>query len=194
MPGVLVTVKHDESGISRSLAIGPDGRYRPTALRPWPYAVVAELAGFSNATRTGVTLTVGSTATVNLTMTVAGGAESITVTGSAPLIDTATAEVGVVNTRGVFPQFERGIAQANRNYLWSGKTDVQLSPSQSLTARYTRHRTLTPSENAGGAVTEEAAYPREGKERMKPGSSTRPASSRSRTTARWSASTAEVRV
>ena len=88
LPGVIVTVKHDESGISRSLATGPDGRYRATALRPGPYTVVAELAGFSNATRSGVTLTVGSTATVNLTMTVAGRAESITVTGSAPLIDT----------------------------------------------------------------------------------------------------------
>lgn len=329
LPGVAVTITHDESGVTRSATTGTDGRFLATAMRPGRYTVVAELASFSTATRTDVTLTVGSTATVNLTMTVAGRAESITVTGAAPLIDTATAEVGVtvtttqianlplnsrefldlanlagaakpdsfrpyndvqvgaisgrftnvtvdgmdnnrelngdpnvrfsldavqefkivtngflpefgrasgglvnvvtksgtnqfdgsaftyfrdrslnarnafeaeraafgrqqggialggpivrnrahffanmeahrintqkfVSTRGTFPEFERGVAQANRNYLGSGKVDVQLGQAQSLTGRYSRHRTLTPSENAGGAVTEEAAYTREG--------------------------------
>lgn len=98
LPGVPVVVTHEESGIARPAVTGPDGRFRATALRPGPYTIAFDLTGFTTTARTWATPSVGSTSTVNVTMKVGGRSESGTVTAEAPLIDTASAEVGVTVT------------------------------------------------------------------------------------------------
>src|SRR3954453_17527173 len=47
LPGVVVTLRNQDSGVSRTMTTGTDGRYRFPALLPGDYTVKAELEGFA---------------------------------------------------------------------------------------------------------------------------------------------------
>lgn len=66
-----------------------DGRFNLVDLRPGSYVITFSLEGFNTFRREGITLTAGFTATVNADMKVGALAETITVTGAAPLVDTS---------------------------------------------------------------------------------------------------------
>ena len=74
----------------RSVTTDGEGRYNIVDLRPGDYTVVFALAGFSTVKRDGVVLGSGFTATVNVSMAVGAIAETITVTGASPVVDTQT--------------------------------------------------------------------------------------------------------
>lgn len=63
------------------------------ALSPGHYEVSAQLAGFQTVVRSGIVLTVGAEALVNVALALGNVAESITVEGAAPLIETTTATI-----------------------------------------------------------------------------------------------------
>src|SRR5215813_31290 len=58
VPGVTVTAKHTESGLTRSVITNETGNYRIPALPVGAYEVTAELAGFRQDVRRGVNLVV----------------------------------------------------------------------------------------------------------------------------------------
>ncbi|OFW15038.1 MAG: hypothetical protein A3H27_13400 [Acidobacteria bacterium RIFCSPLOWO2_02_FULL_59_13] len=100
LPGVGITVKNVETGIVRTSVTGSHGEYRVSALPPGTYEIHAGLAGFQTGVRSGVTLSVGQEAAINFTLAVGDVAESVTVTGEAPMIDTASATVsGLVDPK-----------------------------------------------------------------------------------------------
>ena len=72
----------------RSVVTDGEGRYSLVDLRPGAYTVTFTLTGFSTVSREGIELGVGFTATVNVTMAVGALAETITVTGASPVVDT----------------------------------------------------------------------------------------------------------
>jgi hypothetical protein len=94
LPGVGVSARNLDTGLSRSATSGTDGFYRLAALPPGRYDVSAELSGFRGARRTGVTIAVASEVVLDLLLEVGGRAETVTVEAEAPLIDRATANVG----------------------------------------------------------------------------------------------------
>ena len=71
----------------RSTTTDSDGRYRITGLRPGEYSVTFTLPGFRTVRREGVALTTGFVATINGEMSVGAVEETITVTGTAPIVD-----------------------------------------------------------------------------------------------------------
>jgi hypothetical protein len=71
----------------RSVSTDGDGRYQVINLRPGTYTVNFELPGFNRVQREGVQLTAAFTATVNAEMQVGGVEETITVSGSSPVVD-----------------------------------------------------------------------------------------------------------
>ena len=75
----------------RSVVTDSEGRYNIVDLRPGSYVVTFTLTGFSTFKREGIELPSGFTATVNADMQVGALAETITVTGAAPLVDTRNA-------------------------------------------------------------------------------------------------------
>ncbi|HEY7290779.1 MAG TPA: carboxypeptidase regulatory-like domain-containing protein [Vicinamibacterales bacterium] len=95
IPGVTVTIKNTATGIERQAVTDAAGKYVAASLNPGPYSIVAHLEGFQDQTR-DVVLAVAQTTVVDLKLGVGALAENLTVTGAAPLIETATVSVGQV--------------------------------------------------------------------------------------------------
>src|SRR5919106_3836856 len=92
LPGVAIIVTHSESGTVRETVTGPDGTYFVTGIIPGPYRITGELQGFKRFTQ-DVRLQIGETATLDLMLEVGSVAESVTVTGEAPLVDLTSTQV-----------------------------------------------------------------------------------------------------
>jgi hypothetical protein len=96
MPGVAITIEStalvagSTSGVSDA-----GGAYRFPSLPPGTYTVRTELAGFRSVVRENVAVLVGQTTPIDLSMNVASVAETITVTGASPVVDTTSATVAV---------------------------------------------------------------------------------------------------
>ncbi len=88
LPGVSVTAKHTESGLTRTVNTSETGDYRMPSLPVGAYEMTAELSGFKQQVRRGINLVVAQEAVVNLTLDVGDVKDQVTV----------TEEVAVVNT------------------------------------------------------------------------------------------------
>lgn len=87
LPGVTVTVSNQGTGLTRTLISDSNGMYSAELLPPGTYRVRGELSGFGNATRENVAVSLGSSTNVALKIT-PQISEEITVTASAPVVDT----------------------------------------------------------------------------------------------------------
>lgn len=98
LPGVSVTAKNEETGLTRNAVSEATGEYRLPALPPGTYTITVELQGFNTEIRKGLVLVIEQTAIVDFTLKPATLAETITVTGEAPLIETTTSTVATAVT------------------------------------------------------------------------------------------------
>ena len=87
LPGVTVTVTSDNLMGPQIAISDASGIYRFPSLPPGVYVVTADLQGFKTIKREGVRLPVGQTITIDLPMSVASLAETVTVTGESPVVD-----------------------------------------------------------------------------------------------------------
>ena len=102
VPGVTVTAKNPQTGLTRTETSDAEGIYRLTALPVGIYDLTAELQGFSKVDNKGIVVNVGQTLDVNMTLKVASLSETVTVTGETPLIETSSSSVGgVVDIRRI---------------------------------------------------------------------------------------------
>ena len=98
LPGVSVSVKHVDTGQTRTVITDASGRYRLPLLPSGAYEITTQLSGFQTVVRSGVTLTVGQEALVDTQMTIGNLSESIQVDAAAPLVETTTGTIShVVN-------------------------------------------------------------------------------------------------
>ena len=93
LPGVAVRALHEASGNTFETVTDARGAYQ-ISVRVGVYKITAELSGFRTVTREAVELLVGQTAAINLQMAPSGVAETVTVTGTAPLVETTTSSIG----------------------------------------------------------------------------------------------------
>src|SRR5712692_860822 len=84
LPGVTVTLTG--VGAPQTSITDAQGNFRFVNLSPGSYSLRGELAGFGTASRTGVTVRIGTNADVTMVLN-PSVTESITVTGEAPLLD-----------------------------------------------------------------------------------------------------------
>jgi hypothetical protein len=102
LPGANVTVTNLGTGLIRSATTDATGGYRALLLPIGTYSVQAALDGFATTTRPELTLSLGQTLTVDLSLQLAATAETITVTAEAPVIEsTRTHQASTVNARSV---------------------------------------------------------------------------------------------
>ena len=92
LPGVSVTLKNTETGLSRSVVTTGGGSYNVPGLPPGIYEARASLPGFTSAVRRGIQLAVGQQVSLNLTLTV-GATETVIVAGAPPLVDTKSSSL-----------------------------------------------------------------------------------------------------
>jgi hypothetical protein len=96
MPGVTITISSPVL-VSGSMSGVTDaaGTYRFPSLVPGTYSVKLELSGFSTLVREGIVVLVGQTTPLEQPLKVATLAETVTVTGQSPTVDTTSANVNV---------------------------------------------------------------------------------------------------
>jgi hypothetical protein len=94
LPGVTVTVTNINTGAQQTVVTNEKGLYRAPLLPLGTYRVVAELQGFKKFEQTGITLSVGQSAVINVTLGVGALNETITVNADSPLLDAARIDIG----------------------------------------------------------------------------------------------------
>jgi len=98
LPGVTVTMTQTDTGLVRDAVTSETGAYVITSLPVGPYRLEASLQGFRTYAQTGIVLEVNSNPTLNVTLQVGQLAETITVEGTAPLVETRNPGIGQVVT------------------------------------------------------------------------------------------------
>ena len=93
LPGVTVTLANVETGAIRTTVSGPGGEYAFANVQPGAYTLRAELSAFAPFVQGGLAIGISSFLVVDATLAVGGIEETVTVTGDAPLIETASASV-----------------------------------------------------------------------------------------------------
>ncbi len=93
VPGASVTVIAKETGRSYATISGDQGFYRVTGLPPGTYTVTAEMSGFKKAIIENITVNAEETRGVDMTLTPGGISETVTVTASAPALQTENANM-----------------------------------------------------------------------------------------------------
>ncbi len=96
IPGATVTATSPTTGFVRTVVSDSEGAYRLSALPVGQFDIAVELAGFASVDRKGVSINVGQVITLDFALKVASVAETITVTGEAPLIESTASSVGGV--------------------------------------------------------------------------------------------------
>ncbi len=159
VPGVSITIKHTESGLTRSVVSSERGAYSVPLLPVGAYEISTTMPGFKQQVRSGVNLVVGQEAVVDLTLEVGGATEQVTVTEEAPLVNTTTSSTsGVITEQQVkelplngrsFDQLitlNVGVSNATSNTLDSGNWNM-FSVSGKRPETFSRTPTAPSMEN-----------------------------------------------
>jgi hypothetical protein len=94
LPGVSVSLRGPQMAPLTTVT-GETGIYRFVSIAPGSgYDITCELTGFKKETRTGVIVTIGSNAEINLTMAVGTLEEQVTVVAQTPVVDVKKTTVG----------------------------------------------------------------------------------------------------
>jgi hypothetical protein len=96
VPGAVVRIVNADTGAAFEQKSDQEGHFRAPSLTPGVYNVVIEAKGFKQTRRNGITLLVDQDAVVDFTLELGAASETLTVTTEAPLLDSATSDVGQV--------------------------------------------------------------------------------------------------
>ncbi|MCC7179832.1 MAG: TonB-dependent receptor [Acidobacteria bacterium] len=95
LPGVTVTATAPDTVTKRTAVTDGQGVATLDALAPSAqYTIVAELSGFQNQTVNKVLVRSGQTASLRVTLSIAGLTEAVTVTAATPIVDVKSATAG----------------------------------------------------------------------------------------------------
>jgi hypothetical protein len=90
-PGATITITSSVLVAGSMTAVtDASGAYRFPSLVPGTYSVKVELQGFQTLIREGIIVVVGQTTPLDLSLKLAALAESVTVTGQSPTVDTTS--------------------------------------------------------------------------------------------------------
>jgi outer membrane receptor protein involved in Fe transport len=102
IPKATVTVRSLDTNQTFTAVSSDTGFYALPGLPPGRYELAVSSTGFGKYTRTGVELTVGQAATLNITLKVAAVKEEVEVSTEAPVVETTRSEVSqVIDTQQI---------------------------------------------------------------------------------------------
>ncbi len=102
VPGATVTVRQTDTGFTRTLVTGADGRYAAPSVPVGSYSVSAAHDGFQPQEQTGIVLAIGQSVPVNFTLGVSTVRETVVVNAGDPIVNTTSQQTaGLVDERQV---------------------------------------------------------------------------------------------
>jgi Carboxypeptidase regulatory-like domain/TonB-dependent Receptor Plug Domain len=99
LPGVAVTLRGAGVAGAPADVTSDAGTYRFPLLPPGTYDLEYALSGFTTLKRAGIQIAVGATVTLDIKLSVGALAETLTVTGDAPVVNSSSAEVSTTYNR-----------------------------------------------------------------------------------------------
>jgi outer membrane receptor protein involved in Fe transport len=139
--GASVVVRQTETNLSSASTTDQDGRFRFPYLKPGPYEIRIQSAGFSDVTRS-VTLTVGSAFEWSVSLGVAPLASTASVMELAEIIETARTQIA-----GTVPQDEIQILPlAGRSYLEAALLIPGVSPTNTASNQLFAETSAVPGQ------------------------------------------------
>ena len=93
LPGVTVTANGPSLIQPQTTITSETGNYRFPAVPPGTFELSYELAGFNSLKRSGIQISLGFTANVNVELALATLQETVTVSGASPVIDTSATRI-----------------------------------------------------------------------------------------------------
>ena len=130
IPGATVTLKHEGTGLTRTVTTDSAGEFTAPSLPTGKYTLTAELSGFKTVSMSNIDVGVDQRVRVNARLEIGAVSENVTITGSSPLVQTSSSELGTtvseeqiktlplngrnfVNLTRTVPGVVRGIPGAN---------------------------------------------------------------------------------
>ena len=133
VPGAHLLIQNTDTNVKQVAESNDSGFYSVAQLSSGRYTVTVQKDGFQKSAQTGIVLTVGQVATLNITLQVGDVKETVTVTANAELINTTTAAMSsVLNQSSVRELPLNGRDPANLVLLTTGT--INLVPSGSRTS------------------------------------------------------------
>lgn len=136
LPGVTVNVSSPQQvgGVQTSIS-DAQGAYRFPALHPGTYDMEVVLTGFKTVKQSGIQLVVGTTATIDLTLSVASVSETVQVLGESPVVDVKSSASPTQITTAMLENLPTGRFQPDIINLTPGVTgNVAFGGAQSSNA------------------------------------------------------------
>src|ERR1700722_9096735 len=100
--GATVTVRQTDTGFTRTLVTGGDGRYSAPSAPVGPYSVSATHEGFQPQQQTGIVLSIGQSVQVNFALSVSSVHETVVVNAGDPIVNTSSQQTaGLIDERQV---------------------------------------------------------------------------------------------
>ncbi|MFB3827199.1 MAG: carboxypeptidase regulatory-like domain-containing protein [Bryobacteraceae bacterium] len=146
VPDVQITVTNEGTNVPLVTRSNQEGNYLAPLLEPGQYTMTLESSGFRKLVRSGVTVRTGDKLALDFQLEVGATADSITVTGDVPLLQTSSADIAQVIDR----RFMDLLYISNRNPL----NLISLTPGvQGGGGRFADSGQHTFSVNGGGATS-----------------------------------------
>jgi hypothetical protein len=123
--GAEILIVNDATGIRYSSQTNSEGIYAAPNLQPGPYRIQVSKIGFKTLIKPDITLTVQDALAINFTLPIGALAETVTVQGGAPLVDTESAAVSTVVDRN----FAENLPMNGRSF----QSLIDLTPGVVLT-------------------------------------------------------------
>src|SRR5712664_3686099 len=139
VPKADVAMLNTGTGETRSVSTNADGIYSAPNLIPGSYSVTATAPGFSKLVHSGITLTVGATQVLNLTMQVGQSTQTVEVTAEAPIVNLTNAEIGALTTETTIKELPlNGRSWSSLANLTSGVYQLHTQPGLETRDRFSR--------------------------------------------------------
>ena len=98
VPNAKVTITSPQTGLTRATTTNDAGLYSFPQLPVGGYELSVEASGFKLSKRTGIALTVGAVATVDVPLEIGGTQETVSVTGEVPVVETTRSQTSTTVT------------------------------------------------------------------------------------------------
>jgi hypothetical protein len=130
IPQAKLVIKNVATGVERTVTTNADGFYTTVNLLPGSYQIAISATGFNSETRHGVTMSVGSQITIDITLRVGTISNKVEVTAAVPDVQLTSSDISAVVTANTVRELPlNGRSWTDLAALQPGVETIQTQPS-----------------------------------------------------------------